>query len=100
MSQRPLCRRCLLKDLDEEYFRSIYQYIENLPWEERASQSVYAGRLALCRTCESLQNGMCIQCGCFVEVRAAKRRLSCPADRWKAEAPLLEEKQRTSPNFR
>ena len=83
---RPVCKRCLLNELDGEYFKSIYQYIENLPAGQKASQAEYARRLALCRGCGHLQNGMCAQCGCFAEVRAAKKNQCCPAGRWEAEA--------------
>lgn len=79
------CRRCLLRELDGEYFRSIYQYIENIPREQKASSEEYARRLALCRDCGDLRNGMCAQCGCFAEVRAAKKRQACPIGRWEAE---------------
>ena len=32
----PNCKRCLLNELDGEYFKSIYQYIENIPLEQKA----------------------------------------------------------------
>ena len=82
---RPPCKRCLLRQPDGEYFKSIYQYIENLPPEQKASQAGYQERLALCRACPDLQNGMCAQCGCFAEVRAAKAAQSCPRGRWSKE---------------
>lgn len=79
---RPVCKRCLLNELDGEYFKSIYQYIDNIPREQKAPPEEYARRLKLCRECDNLQNGMCAQCGCFVEVRAAKLRQVCPAGCW------------------
>lgn len=82
---RPVCRRCLLNELDGEYFKSIYQYIANLPEEEKAGPQSYRRRLDLCRGCADLQNGLCAQCGCFVEVRAAKRHMGCPAGKWNKE---------------
>ena len=73
-----VCRRCLLKDLrDTDYFRTIYEYIENLPPEQKADAKEYERRLALCRGCDHLVNGMCALCGCFVEVRAAKKHQHC-----------------------
>jgi hypothetical protein len=73
-----VCRRCLLKDMtDSEYYKGVYDYIQNLPREERAEQEIYEERLAKCRGCDSLINGMCGLCGCFVEVRALKRRNHC-----------------------
>lgn len=72
MNQR-VCRRCLLRELDGEYFQSIYQYIQNLPAEWKVDKETYAARLERCRECPHLINGMCELCGCFVEVRAAKK---------------------------
>ena len=71
MTQR-VCKRCLLRELDGTYFQSIYEYIQNLPPQWKADQETYAHRLALCKACGHLVNGMCELCGCFVEVRAAK----------------------------
>ena len=34
---RPACKRCFLNELDGEYFKSIYQYINNIPREQKAS---------------------------------------------------------------
>ena len=79
---RPGCRRCILNELDGEYLKSIYQYIENIPTEQKTPQEEYARRLGICRGCENLQNGMCRQCGCFVEVRAAKLGQVCPVGKW------------------
>ena len=83
--REPRCKRCLLQELDGEYFKSIYQYIENLPEEQKASPGEYARRLEVCRACADLQNGMCAQCGCFAEVRTAKKLMSCPMGRWRQE---------------
>ena len=80
-----VCRRCLLRELDGAFFQSIYQYIENLPAEQKADPDEYRRRLSICRECESLQNGMCAQCGCFAEVRAAKRKMNCPIGAWEAK---------------
>lgn len=79
---RPLCKRCLLRELDGEYFKSVYQYIDSLPEEQKTGPDEYAKRLEVCQACGDLQNGMCAQCGCFAEVRAAKKCLACPMGRW------------------
>lgn len=82
---RTLCKRCFLQELDGEYFKSVYQYISSLPAEQKTSPETYADRLDICRLCPDLKNGMCAQCGCFAEVRAAKKRLGCPMGRWGPE---------------
>lgn len=75
---RIVCRRCLLKDMsDMDYFRSIYEYIRNIPPEQKTVDTEYAARLEKCKACGELVNGMCALCGCFVEVRAAKRLQHC-----------------------
>ena len=77
MAER-ICKRCLLKDLDSEtYFRTIYEYIGNMPPEQKVDTVLYEQRLQICRTCDHLINGMCDLCGCFVEVRAAKKVQHC-----------------------
>lgn len=73
-----ICRRCLLKELSEESFLSIYEYIENLPQELKTPEHEYEKRIAICKACTHLINGMCDYCGCFAEVRAAKKNQSCP----------------------
>ena len=46
--REPRCKRCLLQELDGEYFKSIYQYIEKLPEEQKASPGEYARRFSDC----------------------------------------------------
>ena len=74
------CRRCLLEDmLDERALRDIIaERIRLLPDDQRAGDEEYAQRLKHCRTCDQLISGTCAQCGCYVEIRAAKRGLHCP----------------------
>jgi hypothetical protein len=49
-----------------------------LPDGERADAAEYARRLALCTACANLNRGTCAMCGCYVEIRAAKRAMRCP----------------------
>ena len=81
MEKKPFCRRCLLEDMPDEaaLIQNIRELIELLPAEKRAAEDVRLERLALCRQCDRLQNGMCVLCGCYVELRAAKKHMQCPA---------------------
>ena len=73
------CRKCLLRDLpEEEFFRDLKQYIENLDPDLKVPDPVYEDRLELCRSCEKLISGMCRICGCYVELRAVMRKNGCP----------------------
>ena len=74
------CRRCLLREYAEgkKLYELIREYIEAIPDGQRAEEGVYAARLEACRSCDWLLNGMCRVCGCYVEVRAAKKGQRCP----------------------
>ena len=83
---KPFCRKCLLDELDEdEYIRSLKDYISAYPQEKRCVMSEYRRRLEICAKCENLSNAMCALCGCYVELRALKKETYCPdfGDRWK-----------------
>ncbi len=79
-----VCRKCLTRELagQEETFRSMWEYIENLDMEIKASQSLYEKRLGICKECDMLLQGMCRKCGCYVEMRAAVVKNSCPGKLW------------------
>lgn len=73
------CKRCLLKDMPgEEYFESLYLYIQGIDEELKVNDSIYKERLDICKSCDNLLNGMCRICGCFVELRAAMKKNYCP----------------------
>ncbi len=75
-----ICRRCLAREMpDAEYYRNMYEYIDNLDEDIKAPAGIYEKRLEACKQCDSLLNGMCRVCGCFVEMRAAVMKNGCPA---------------------
>lgn len=80
MTKKPFCRRCLLEDMPDEaaLAKSIRELIDLMPEEKRAPAETRARRLSVCRVCDRLQNGMCTLCGCYVEIRAAKKHMKCP----------------------
>ncbi len=77
-----VCRRCLLADMQEgkeaEYYQSVLRYRKSLPSREGVTDDEYNTRLSACRACDALVNGMCSHCGCYVEMRAAAKRMCCP----------------------
>ena len=77
---QPFCRRCLLEDMPSqaELARSVRELVDLLPEENRAPEEERLRRLDLCRSCDHLLDGMCALCGCYVELRAAKKRMACP----------------------
>ena len=78
------CKRCLLREMadQEEYFRSLRDYIDNIDPDIRAAERLYEERLAVCRECEMLMQGTCRKCGCYVELRAAVAKNVCPWGKW------------------
>ena len=60
-----------------DYYEGIYEYIRALPDDEKAPDDVYKRRLDICLGCEYASNATCLLCGCFFEVRAAKKDGYC-----------------------
>ena len=78
------CRRCLLREAaEDDVYRSVRDRVDMIPGGERADDALYRERLDACRKCDRLLSGVCMKCGCYVEFRAAYRRMKCPnaADR-------------------
>ena len=77
--RRP-CLRCLIEDLpDEKALAEILrERVAQLPPEERVPETERQRRLNSCRLCRSLNHGTCALCGCYVEIRAARKSMSCP----------------------
>ncbi|MBO7662709.1 MAG: hypothetical protein J6U01_05020 [Clostridia bacterium] len=74
------CVRCLLSELpDEKALAEILrERLAQLSPEERVPEAVRQRRLDVCRACGRLNRGTCTACGCYVELRAARRGRSCP----------------------
>lgn len=73
------CKRCLLYELaDKSQYESVKNYIDSIPASEKADEKLYHERLDICKQCDMLLSGMCRKCGCYVEVRAALIKSSCP----------------------
>ena len=78
------CKKCLLREMADgvKIYESVRRMIEDLSDEERASEPVREERLALCKECDRLLEGMCTACGCYVELRAAMKEKDCPYECW------------------
>ena len=75
----PVCRRCLLSETDAgTLYQTVQRRIAQIPEGMRTDASEYSRRLACCRACDSLVNGLCGMCGCFAELRAARAEKHCP----------------------
>lgn len=76
--------RCLLRDLGtgDEAHAKVIRFYDEQPEHLRVSRETFDARLDRCRECRHLRNGNCMQCGCYVEVRAALRKSACPMKYW------------------
>lgn len=73
--------RCLLKQAgEEELAQTVSEYISTIDPEIKADDELYRARLDKCSSCDSLNSGMCVKCGCYVEMRAAVRKNRCPSE--------------------
>jgi hypothetical protein len=64
--------------------RLIRSRVALLDERAKVSDAEYIRRLVLCESCDQLSSGTCMQCGCYVQLRAAKRALRCahPQPKW------------------
>ena len=77
---KPVCKRCLLAEVDPDgLYKKVGELIEALSEDVKCPDGEYRRRLEICRSCDGLQNGICRECGCFVELRAAARKNYCPS---------------------
>lgn len=77
------CYKCLLREMDVEgYFANLHDYIARIEEDIKAPDVLYEERLAVCKECDYLQEGMCRACGCFVELRASIVTNRCSYDKW------------------
>ena len=84
-SRKKPCRLCLLKDIDpKEYENRIKRVIDLMDRKDKASNDEYEDRLDVCRKCSYLKDAFCGACGCYVELRAAGIKRTCPdtENRW------------------
>ena len=78
-----VCKGCMIRELDfKAEYESMFEYINRLDERIKVNHQIYEVRLQTCRCCDSLINGMCKHCGCFVEMRAAITRNYCPNKKW------------------
>lgn len=77
---KPFCKRCLLIDIDiDGLYKQVSELIAVIPEDLKASDELYHSRLMTCKQCDRLENGICAECGCFVELRAATKQNYCPS---------------------
>ena len=61
--------------------KGVFSHASGDP-EIKADEALYEERLAVCKECDLLLEGMCRICGCYVELRAAIEKNACPWKKW------------------
>lgn len=78
-----ICKKCLLRDLgNKDYEENIGKYIAKIKECDRCDDETYEQRLTICRSCDKLNEGTCLKCGCYVEIRAYIAKSVCPGKKW------------------
>ena len=73
------CKKCLLLQAGENVtYEEIKEYISSLDKSLIVNDDIYKQRLSHCTKCDNLISGMCLKCGCYVEVRAKLKKSYCP----------------------
>ena len=65
---------------ENDYYQSVVRYRASLPGKKRTPDEIYTIRLQACKNCDQLNAGTCMQCGCYVEMRAARVDMHCPLE--------------------
>ncbi len=76
------CKKCFLGVEAESYQELIEKALSHIPARDRTPEAEHARRVALCEECEYFNTATCRACGCYVELRAAKRGTHCPYKKW------------------
>ena len=72
------CKRCLLLEAGEKAsYKTVSDYIDNLDDSLKVDEKQYKLRLEKCKNCDYLISGMCLKCGCYVEIRALLKDKHC-----------------------
>lgn len=76
------CKKCLLLEAGESVtYEQINAYLASVR-SELTDEKTAEKRLEFCKSCDNLISGMCLKCGCYVEVRARLKNGSCPEERF------------------
>ena len=80
MEGRVPCPRCLLEQSPrgEALAALIDEWIEAIPEDRRADDTLFRRRLEACDGCPRMAGGLCALCGCYVAYRAAQAAQRCP----------------------
>lgn len=77
-----ICKKCFLGVQAENYTQMIEKCLSMISPRDRTSEVQFAQRIAVCEECADFVTATCQVCGCYVELRAAKKNVHCPRKKW------------------
>lgn len=60
------------------------QEVEGNPtyYKNKVSKFMHQARIDICNSCEFFNNGLCMQCGCLLEIKLLNADEKCPIHKW------------------
>ena len=84
MDRKKDCPKCPGRQFGEEdYKKDLEKYISLIKAADRAEEEERKRRLEICAECGKNIQGTCIECGCYVEIRASLKTGRCPGRKWR-----------------
>lgn len=85
MSNAPPKKNCRQKTLTEKA-ASVSSAMVNFASQgfKLVSRETLTTRLTACQSCEKLERGTCLECGCVVSIKARMGTEGCPLKKWYA----------------
>lgn len=77
-----ICKKCFLGVQAENYTQMIEKCMSMISPRDRTPEAQFAQRIAVCEECKDFVTATCQVCGCYVEIRAAKKNVHCPCKKW------------------
>lgn len=74
------CKACqITTHVKDTEIQQLLERLINANKIQFVDESLYLKRIAICQTCEYLeQQATCRQCGCLIHIRAAGKKSRCP----------------------
>ena len=78
------------------FINSINNYIDS--GMLNVSDEIFINRISICKRCDKFDKDLnrCLECGCFLYIKARWSTEKCPLDKWDPEV-ATEQNQETTP---
>jgi hypothetical protein len=49
---------------------------------KNVDEKILSDRLSICKDCDKNKNSRCLECGCFINIKASWESEKCPLEKW------------------